>query len=115
MGAVTLKGKGHSDHGLFLVVAALALFGLVMVYSSSAVIAENEHGNTYHYVLKHLAALLVGVAAAWGLARFDYRKLDSPAMVYGFLGLNLVLLFLVLLDGAGAILAQRPTRVGEEV
>jgi cell division protein FtsW len=76
------------------------VFGVIMVYSASAVIASNTHGNTYHYLVKHLLALTLGTLAAVLLARFDYRRLQNPAVVYGLLAVVLALLILALISPA---------------
>ena len=39
------------DKWLFAATTGLALFGVVMVYSASAVLAEKENGNQFFYVL----------------------------------------------------------------
>ena len=40
------------DKWLFAATTGLALFGVVMVYSASAVIAERDNGNQFYYVIK---------------------------------------------------------------
>jgi len=84
------------DRPLVLVTAALIAFGIIMVYSASAVISEQAYHTTYHYLVKHLVALAMGTAAGITLATIDYRRLRHPAFVYGFLGVILLLLVAVL-------------------
>ena len=40
----------YPDKWLFAATVGLALFGVVMVYSASAVIAERENGTQFYYV-----------------------------------------------------------------
>ena len=44
--------KLQFDKWLFAATVGLALFGVVMVYSASAVTAAQETGNQYYYVIK---------------------------------------------------------------
>jgi cell division protein FtsW len=43
--------KLQADKWLFAATAGLALFGVVMVYSASAVMAAQENNNQYYYVI----------------------------------------------------------------
>jgi cell division protein FtsW len=88
--------KLASDKVLFVAVVALSLFGCIMIYSASAVSAAETAGSPYRYLLKQIAALLVGGLGAFVLYRVDYRKLARPAVVYGAYGLALVLCLAVL-------------------
>jgi cell division protein FtsW len=88
--------KLASDKILFVAVVALSLFGCVMIYSASAVSAAETAGSPYRYLLKQIAALLVGGFGAFVLYRVDYRKLARPAVVYGAYGLALALCLAVL-------------------
>jgi cell division protein FtsW len=80
------------DPLLLAVTVVLCLFGILMVYSSSAVISMNLYGSAGKILFKHLVALGLGTLAAFACAWFDYRRLRDPRLVYGFLGLTAVLL-----------------------
>jgi cell division protein FtsW len=84
--------KLQADEWLFAATAGLALFGVVMVYSASAVMAETQNHNQYHYVLRQGMWTLAGLGAMWAAMRVDYQVLRSPVIVYGLLGLSIVLL-----------------------
>lgn len=88
--------KLSSDTTLFAVTAALLGFGLVMVWSSSSALAQEEHGNAYHFFVRQLVWALVGLAAMVVALRIDYRKLRQPAVVYTLLVASTLLLILVL-------------------
>jgi cell division protein FtsW len=80
------------DKWLFGVVLLLVLFGLVMVFSASAVMAKAETGSPYHYVLKQAGFALVGLLAMFGLMRIDYRHLNTPRVIYPLLAITTLLL-----------------------
>jgi cell division protein FtsW len=91
-----LARKLSSDLGLFAVTAALLGFGLVMVWSASSVLAQERHANAYHFLLKQTLWSGVGLVALSVALRADYRKLRSPAFVYGAVVLTTLLLVVVL-------------------
>ena len=87
--------KLQVDKWLFAATAGLALFGIVMVYSASAVLAQEENGNQYYYVIKQGIWTAIGFGAMLLAMRFDYQRLRNKRIVYGLLGLTVVLLLAV--------------------
>ena len=83
--------KLSSDKILFSALVALSLFGCVMIYSASAVSLGETSGNPYRYLIKQIAALAVGGAAAFVVYRTDYRVFAKPWVVYGIYGAALLL------------------------
>jgi cell division protein FtsW len=83
------------DKWLFGVVLLLVLFGLVMVFSASAVIAQQESGSPYKYVAKQTMYCLLGLGAMIVLMRIDYRRYNNPRVVFSALGVVAVLLLSV--------------------
>ncbi len=83
--------KLASDKVLFAALVALSLFGCVMIYSASAVSAGETLGNPYRYLVKQIAALLVGGFAAFVVYRTDYHFFSRPSVVYGTYGGSLLL------------------------
>ena len=84
--------KLQTDELLFAATVGLALFGVVMVYSASAVVAASETQSQYHYVIRQGVWTLVGLGVMLWAMQFDYNRLRSPVIVYGLLGLSAVLL-----------------------
>jgi cell division protein FtsW len=87
--------KLQADKWLFAATAGLALFGIVMVYSASAVMAQEENGNQYHYVIKQGIWTAIGFVAMLVMMQFDYQRLRDKRIVYGLLGLTGLLLLAV--------------------
>jgi cell division protein FtsW len=83
--------KLASDKVLFITLVVLSLFGCVMIYSASAVSAGETSGNPYRYLVKQIAALVLGGIAAFTIYRTDYRRFARPWVVYGAYGLTLAL------------------------
>ncbi|MGB9178234.1 MAG: putative lipid II flippase FtsW [Pyrinomonadaceae bacterium] len=87
--------KLQFDKWLFATTVGLALFGIVMVYSASAMIAMQENGNQYYYVLKQGMWTAIGFAAMLGAMHFDYQLLRNKKIVFGLLSLTILLLMAV--------------------
>jgi cell division protein FtsW len=94
-------GAGRS--GLYLALAFLVavfnLLGLVMVMSASSVVALDEYGSSWYFVLRQAAWAAAGAVALVVIARADYhrwRRFAGP-----FLVVSMVLLALVLVPGVG--------------
>jgi cell division protein FtsW len=87
--------KLQADRWLFAAAAGLALFGIVMVYSASAVMSLKENGNQYHYVMRQGIWTGIGFAAMLLAMHFDYQRLRDRRIVYGLLITTGVLLLAV--------------------
>jgi cell division protein FtsW len=87
--------KLYPDKWLFAATVGLALFGVVMVYSASAVMAQRETGSQFHYVIKQGIWTGIGLLAMLAAMQFDYNRLRDRRLVYGLLMLTVVLLVAV--------------------
>ncbi len=80
------------DKWLFGVVLLLTLFGLVMVFSASAVISTAESGSPYKYVAKQGGYALAGIFTLIMLMRVDYRKYNNARVVFPLMAVTTLLL-----------------------
>ena len=90
------------DFGVIVATAALALFGLLMVYSASIALADGpryESYGRYYFVMRHGLFLTLGVLAL-GVALSIPMRVWQKAAVPLFL-LCMVLLVIVLIPGIG--------------
>ena len=87
--------KLQIDKWLFSATAGLALFGVVMVYSASAVIALQENHGQFYYVIKQGTWTLIGFVVMFLAMRFDYQRLNRRWIVYGALLVTVLLLLSV--------------------
>jgi cell division protein FtsW len=89
--------KLRIDWFLFAIAASLALFGAVMVYSASAMIAlkETEGASQFTYFYKQLGFTLAGLAVMYVTSKVPYRWYQHEYFVYGLLALTVVLLLAV--------------------
>ncbi len=87
--------KLQADEWLFAGAVALALFGVIMVYSASAIVATGENHSQYFYVLRQGVWTLIGLGAMLAGMRFDYGRLRSPLIANGLVVAAIVLLVAV--------------------
>jgi cell division protein FtsW len=92
--------SGKFDSVLFTLTLVLTLFGLLMVYDSSSVLAYNLFGDKFAYIKSQLVWALIGFAALFIFYRIDYRKLYNIALP--LLVIALILLILVFVPGIGS-------------
>jgi len=91
----------ETDRVLFGAVVVLVLFGALMVFSASAVMAAERYGSSYFFLMRQVAWAGLGLAAMLAVMNLDYHRLSSPAVVFPALGLQLVLLVAVLFANGG--------------
>jgi cell division protein FtsW len=87
--------KLYPDKWLFAATVGLALFGVVMVYSASAVMAQRETGNQFHYVLKQAIWTTIGFVVMLATMQVNYNHLRNRRVVYGLLAVTMVMLLAV--------------------
>ncbi|HEX7767554.1 MAG TPA: putative lipid II flippase FtsW [Nitrospira sp.] len=100
------------DHTLLIVTMVLALVGLVMVFSASAVVAGNRFHDSGYFLKRQLAWLTFGFLLLHVASRVDYvwwKRLSVP-----LLGLMALLLVMVLIPSLGVAAkgARRWLRLG---
>jgi len=91
-----LAVKLSPDRTLFVATVCLVSFGLVMLYSASAVVAHDAHRSSHFFLVKQSMWACVGLLLMLALTRFDYRTLKHPVVIYGLLAAVVVLLVGVL-------------------
>jgi len=86
----------QSDKVLFAAVVGLVLFGALMVFSASAVMAADRYNNSNYFLLRQLAWAGAGLVAVAILMHTDYRRLASPVVIFPALAFVLILLIVAL-------------------
>jgi len=89
------------DFILFFTVITLLSFGVIMVYSSSAVSAYVNFNDSYYFFKRQIIWVTVGIIAMLFTLNIDYhvwRKLAAPILI-----VTVILLILVLIPGLGKV------------
>jgi cell division protein FtsW len=77
---------------LFGATLALCLVGAIMVFSSSAVTAHDQYGSGYHFLIRQLFWLGLGLGAMMQVMHTDYRRLRRPEFIFPAVFVVLVML-----------------------
>src|SRR5512137_2717775 len=94
-----LKKLENYDLMIMLMAIALTCFGVVMVYSSSNIMAAKRFHDGFFFLKRQGLFAVVGFALMLGVMQIDYhfwKKMAVPALL-----LCLVLLVMVLIPGIG--------------
>lgn len=87
------------DTTLLLLVAAISLFGLVMVYNSSINVAQSSFGDKFYFAKNQIIWALIGIGAFYFTLNFDYHHF-RPWSFWIFL-VALILMIAVFIPGLG--------------
>ncbi|HQX55913.1 MAG TPA: putative lipid II flippase FtsW [Pyrinomonadaceae bacterium] len=90
--------KRQIDWFMFAIAGGLAVFGSMMVYSASAMMAmkESSESSQYTYFLKQLMFVVIGIVLMYIVSRFDYRILNNKTAVTSILVVTSIALAAVL-------------------
>ena len=94
--------ESSGDYLLFITIILLFI-GSVNIFSASFVMADQQFGNSYHFVIRHLISVGAGTVAAAILYRLDYRRIVHLFPFWlPFVGLLLILVILFGIEVNGA-------------
>ncbi len=97
--ALAVHLQQRLDIGLFVVVAIMIGLGLIMVASASIGMAEKVYADPFHFVVRQLIYISIGVLAAYLVYEIPLRLWETAGIV--LLVISIGLLVLVLLPGVG--------------
>lgn len=92
--------KPSGDRVLFFTAGFLTIFGLLMVYNASSVVASSQHGISFYVFLKQLVYACIGFVSLIYLMNFDYHKLQNPKVLITILTLCAIALIYVTTEPA---------------
>jgi cell division protein FtsW len=88
-----------SHMAVIIATLSLVTFGVVMIYSSSSIVAMERYGDEYYFLKKQLAFAVIGVLLMFVLSNLRYETLKKVA--YAGIALSVVLLVLILIPPIG--------------
>ncbi|MGC0776714.1 MAG: FtsW/RodA/SpoVE family cell cycle protein, partial [Candidatus Acidiferrum sp.] len=71
--------RSDTDRWLFGVTLVLCLLGAVMIFSASAVTAQQQYAHSYYFLARQAVWLLLGLLGMFALMKLDYHRLREPA------------------------------------
>jgi len=104
---------GKPDRLLLALTLLLVAVGIVMVYSSSVVVAQERYHTSSFFLKRHLFRALLGLLALAVMIRIDYHRWEGLAG-FGML-LSLLLLSLILLPWIGLNGHQSGSQVSRHI
>ncbi len=96
-----MKFRSTPDMVIFVITLIILAIGIIMVYSSSAVISLNKHGDIYYYLKRQLLFAFLGILAMYVTMNIDYWHWRKWAKV--ILLISFILLIAVLIPGIGTL------------
>src|SRR4030043_1733918 len=94
-----MKGRGRFDFILLIVSLALVGIGIVMVYSTSAIIAGDRFGDPYYFLKRQALYAAIGFVLMIAMMLFPYETLKRFS--YPILIVSILSLIAVLIPGIG--------------
>jgi len=95
---ISTATAGHEpDKSLIAALGVLIVFGLVMLFSASSVVSFDKYNNTYHFLLRQLFSLGIGLAVFYLASQVNYHWWKKFASF--FLFFSIILLTLVFIPG----------------
>jgi len=88
-----------TDHSILVLAVCLTCLGVVMVFSSSSIMAVRDYSDSLHFLKRQGGYALIGFAAMALMMRIDLQILRKAA--WPVLGLCALLLLAVLIPGVG--------------
>src|SRR6476619_1799703 len=87
-----MERERRTDWFMFAIAAGLALFGTMMVYSASAMIAhrETQGASQFTYFYKQLGFTVAGIIVMLVMSQIDYRRFERPMVVSSILGITVL-------------------------
>ena len=84
--------KLKSDNVLFVAAILMVCVSVVMVYSASAHRALDDYKDPYFFLIRQALWAMLGVAVLYVAMRIDYRTYRNGALIWGLLGVVVILL-----------------------
>jgi cell division protein FtsW len=86
-----------TDWILFVTVLLMVLFGIVIVYSASSIMArlDPRFNSSWHFVMRQMGWAVVSVVVMMTLKKTNYRKFNSSSVAFSAIGVALLMLGVV--------------------
>lgn len=89
------------DISLIIITIFLMIFGLLMVFSASSVVASYKYNDAFYFFKRQLIFSIVGIIAMFVVSKIDINKIFKKTIF--FFIISICLLILVLIPGIGVV------------
>jgi cell division protein FtsW len=97
------RHKSHYDRVLFFSILTLVVGGIVMVYSSSSIVALKTYDDPSYFMKRQIMWAIIGLALMAIATRLDHTILRDKRVVIALLVISLLLLAVTLIPGVGRV------------
>ena len=84
------KEKGNFDIPLVLVVAFMLIFGLIMIFSASAILAYTQWGDTFYYFKRQIIWIVIGTILGFIAFKVPINSIKKSSTLILIIGLFLM-------------------------
>lgn len=89
----------HFDHAIVISALILVGIGIVMIYSSSSIMAQERFNDSFHFLKKQGGFVFIGILLMFTVMNISYHFWKK--MAYPFVGLSLLTLLALHIPGSG--------------
>lgn len=93
--------KRPVDYGLLSVILFLAIFGLLMVYSASNVVAYYRYNDKAYFLKRQVLFMIIGLLGMYLMMKIELHKLKKYTSIFFLIAI--ILLIIVLIPGIGIV------------
>ena len=94
-----LDKKNKLNHFLLGTVGILIILGIIMIASASFPLAQEEFGNAFHFLRRHIIFLIIGLILGFLAFKISLKFLEKQA--FYLILINILFLILVFVPGIG--------------
>ena len=87
--------KRKIDYKLLVLIITLGIFGLLMVYSSSNVVASFRYNDSLYYFKRQLLFSIIGIVIMFYISKIDIYKIKKYSSIFFFICIFLLILVLI--------------------
>lgn len=89
------------DYKMLGIIITLVLFGLLMVYSSSNVVANFRYNDSLYYFKRQLLFSIIGIIIMFYISKIDIYKIRKYSSIFFFICIFLLILVLIVSTARG--------------
>lgn len=93
----TVRVQRPFDVYLFFTTLLLLLVGMVMIFSASAILAQDKYNDTYYFLKKEFVFIIIGFILLFVAKTIPYKRYQK--LIYPLLGLTFASLLLTFIPG----------------
>lgn len=96
------------DYKMLGIIITLVLFGLLMVYSSSNVVANFRYNDSLYYFKRQLLFSIIGIIIMFYISKIDIYKIRKYSSIFFFICIFLLILVLIVSTARGGACRYYP-------